>query len=384
VLAVTALGSVSGGVFWTGAFFLTRQHYRFSPTRNLVLALAMGAAYAFVAWSAGGLTARFERLGPRRVVAIALALWALAALLPLGAPGREAGIWVGGVLGAAASGVVWPVIESFLAAGRHGAGLRQALGRFNVTWTLSTALPLLVFPWLTAVHPLGPLAACAVTNLSAVALLSRLPRRPAPVEPDAAASAVGGEYPALLRASRWLLPQSYLFVATLAPVLPHRLAALGAPIDDSVMAATWMLARFATLVVMVRVPFWHGRWGALVAAGGALLSGVALALLSSSLGGVLAGLVLLGAGMGLTYYASLYYSLAVGHAAVDAGGGFEALIGVGYMVGPLLGLVGRAVPGLRFPGVAVEGSGTVLLAWLAGALGAVAAGREYLAVRRRR
>jgi len=136
VLAVTALGSVSGGVFWTGAFFLTRQHYRFTPTRNLLLAFAMGTAYAFVAWSAGRLTARLERQGPRRVVAIALALWALAAALPLGVPGREAGIWVGGVLGSGASGAVWPVIESYLGAGRHGADLRQALGRFNVTWTL--------------------------------------------------------------------------------------------------------------------------------------------------------------------------------------------------------------------------------------------------------
>ena len=47
--------------------------------------------------------------------------------------------------------------------------------------------------------------------------------------------------------------------------------------------------------------------------------------------------------MGLTYYAALYYSLAVGHAAVDAGGTFEALIGFGYFGGPLLGLAARAV-----------------------------------------
>jgi hypothetical protein len=30
--------------------------------------------------------------------------------------------------------------------------------------------------------------------------------------------------------------------------------------------------------------------------------------------------------------------MAVGQAAVDAGGNFEALIGVGYFLGPLLGL----------------------------------------------
>jgi hypothetical protein len=35
--------------------------------------------------------------------------------------------------------------------------------------------------------------------------------------------------------------------------------------------------------------------------------------------------------------------MAVGHAAVDAGGGFEALIGVGYCLGPLLGLLAQAL-----------------------------------------
>jgi hypothetical protein len=379
VFTVTALGSVSGGVFWTGAFFLTREHYRFSPSRNLLFALAMGIAYAFVAWSAGGLTVRLERFGPRRIAGVALLVWALAAALPLFLPGREAGIWVGGVLGAAASGVVWPVVESYLAAGRHGAVLRHALGRFNVTWTLSVAVPLLVFPWLTRLHPLGPLAVSSLTNLGALVLLGRLPPRPMLAPHAHAAAAVGAEYPELFRAARWLLPQSYLFVATLAPLLPHRLAALGTPIPDSVVAATWMVARFATLAIMARVQFWHGRWGTLVAASASLLLGVALALLSPSLGGVVAGLVLLGVGMALTYYASLYYSLTVGHAAVEAGGGFEALIGVGYMLGPLLGLAGRAMPG-----AAAGGPGTVLLAGLIGLGGATVASRHYFAARRRR
>ena len=85
---------------------------------------------------------------------------------------------------------------------------------------------------------------------------------------------------------------------------------------------------------MWRVRFWHGRWGTLAAAAGALAGGLALVLIAPTLTGVVAGLVLFGTGMGITYYAALYYSLAVGHAAVDAGGTFEALIGLGYFVGP--------------------------------------------------
>ena len=91
-----------------------------------------------------------------------------------------------------------------------------------------------------------------------------------------------------------------------------------------------------------------------------------------------AGLVVFGVGMGLTYYAALYYSLAVGHAEVDAGGTFEALIGVGYFVGPLLGIAAAAVapahPGARDRHARLAGDRRRL----AGAI------RPYLAARRAR
>ena len=83
--------------------------------------------------------------------------------------------------------------------------------------------------------------------------------------------------------------------------------------------------------------------------------------------------------MGLTYYTSLYYSMAIGQAAVDAGGNFEALIGVGYCVGPLLGIVGEAVAGPRRGDAA-----TVALTCLCGAFAARGVVRPYLQARRRR
>jgi hypothetical protein len=81
--------------------------------------------------------------------------------------------------------------------------------------------------------------------------------------------------------------------------------------------------------------------------------------------------------MGITYYAALYYSMAVGHAAVEAGGNFEALIGLGYVVGPLLGISANA---LASP--ARAGSITVGLTWLVVALGSRGVIRPYLAARR--
>jgi hypothetical protein len=168
--------------------------------------------------------------------------------------------------------------------------------------------------------------------------------------------------------------------ATLSPVLPHRLAEVGrAGADASVFAALWMLTRFLTLALMWRVGFWHGRWGTLAAAVAALMIGVATALLARTEAGLVIGLLVFGVGMGLTYYAALYYALAVGHAEVDAGGTFEALIGLGYCVGPLLGLAGHALAGeARAPSV------TVLLTAVVTALAAGAALRPYRAARRSR
>jgi hypothetical protein len=139
-----------------------------------------------------------------------------------------------------------------------------------------------------------------------------------------------------------------------------------------------MIARWLTLVVMWRTGFWHGRWGTLVLAATALLLGLTTILLAPSVVVVAVGLVVFGVGMGLTYYATLYYSLAVGHAEVDAGGTFEALIGAGYFAGPLLGIA----PAAAAP--AHAGFATVALIWLAAAGGAAGGIRPYLAARRAR
>ena len=381
LLVVTFLGSVSSGIFWAGIFFVTAMHYRFSPARNLVLAAAMGGIYALGARYAGPLLRVFERrLTPRALLATALSGWGLAALLPITFARHEAALWAAGLLGGVASAMTWPIVESYVGAGQHGARMRAAIGWFNVTWTPATAVPLFLLPLLARTNVLLAVALSALVNGLALLALPALPARPAAHERAAAETAVGREYPFLMRAASWLLPASYVMSATLSPVLPHRLAEVGhGGADASLFAAIWMLGRFLTLLAMWRIGFWHGRWGTLAAGAGALMIGVATTLLASTLGGLVAGLVVFGVGMGLTYYAALYYALAVGHAAVDAGGTFEALIGLGYCVGPLLGLAGRGIAG-----EANAPSATVLLVALVTALAGAAAVRPYLAARRGR
>ena len=380
VLTVTFTGSLSGGVFWQAIFFLTAGHYHFSPARNLTLAAVMGAIYAIAAAGAGVLVRRFSSASsPRAVLMAALAIWTVAAGMPLLAAHSEPALWAAALLGAAASAVTWPIVESYLSAGRHGAEMRAAIGWFNVTWTPATALALLLMPIVSQAGSLAALVLSAAGSIAALAATFALPARPGAHEADAAQAAVGREYPYLMRAGSWLLPMSYILVAVMSPLLPHRLAAVGGGAGAGGVAALWMVARFATLLVMWRSGFWHGRWATLALAVGALAAGLAAVMLAPSLVVLAGGLILFGVGMGLTYYGALYYSLAVGHAAVDAGGSFEALIGFGYFAGPVLGLAARAMVE-----PAHAASSTVGLAWLVTAGCSTGALGRYLAARRAR
>ena len=317
---MTFAGSLSGGVFWAAIFFLTANHYGFSPEHNLVLAAAMGAVYASGAATAGRLVRQLAASSsPRALLMAGLACWTIAGLAPLLAPHAEVVLWGAALLGAASSAVTWPIVESYLGAGRHGADMRAAIGWFNVTWTPATALALLLMPAVSRVTALGTLALSAAASAVALAAAFAFPVRPGAHATEVADAAVGREYHPLLRSVSWLLPTSYVLCSVMAPLLPHRLAEVGGSTTGGVVPALWMIARFFTLIVMWRSGFWHGRWGTLVLAACALAAGLATILLAPTVTVVAAGLVIFGVGMGLTYYAALYYSLAVGHAEVDAG-----------------------------------------------------------------
>jgi hypothetical protein len=371
---------VSGGAFWFATYFVTAAHYGFSPAKNLWLGAVMGAVYAVVARAAGPVLRRYPALVPRTILASALVGWGAVSLAPLAFPRAEGVLWLAALGGTVANAIVWPIVESYLAAGRHGAELRKVVGAFNVTWTLATALPLLLMPLLKHFHVLWTLSITAIVNALALPFVYTLRPAPGSEDHDGTEAHAGAEYAWLLRSASWLLPLSYLMSSTLSPILPYRLAAVGPlPAPESVIGATWMLTRFLALGVLSRVMFWHGKWSVLVMAGSALAGGLALVLLATTAAGIVAGLSLFGVGMGLTYCLALYYALAVGKGAVDAGGGFEALIGVGYLVGPLLGLAGRGAGGSG--GSATT---TVALTWTAAALVGAAALRPYLEARRRR
>jgi hypothetical protein len=163
---------------------------------------------------------------------------------------------------------------------------------------------------------------------------------------------------------------SYSLMWVLAALLPQVFARL----DVAVTVATAMsglldVVRGLTFLALHLWQGWHSRRWPLVVVIAGLPAGFFLALFGPDLPTVLAGEVVFGLAAGMTYYAALYYAMIVKNAAVEAGGAHEGLIGAGFALGPVAGLLGGlAAPALGGPvqGM-IAGTGPLILACAAGA-----------------
>jgi MFS family permease len=335
---------VGTGVLWNGIAFVAEHGYAFDKLRNLSLSLFMAVLYIAAALGSGPLVRAVERrLSARSILLILLVLLAATCGAIISA-NAEWMLWVVAALTSALAATLWPIIESYVTAGRHGREMRTTIGWWNVTWTLAVGLGLVgMAPFMRGDPGTARYAIVTLGALYGVAalVLPFIPARPAAHDEELSRAHVGAEYRRLLLSARWLLPLSYLLVGALSPLLPYVLDDLR--IDDgwkTPLAATWMFARVGAIAIMWRMPGWHGRWGTLLAAGAGLALGFAAIVAAPSLAIILVALVLFGAAQGATYYAALYYAMSVGKAEVEAGGVHEALIGAGYAAGPAAGMLG--------------------------------------------
>jgi hypothetical protein len=374
MLSVTWMNSLGSGVLWSGVPFVTEREYGFTQGENLALALAEAALYVAVALAAGPVLRRLSAAGrctPRGWLAGIFVLQAGTSLLALAG---STGVIVAACVLSAAGAAMWPVMESYVSSGRHGGSMRRSIAVFNVTWMSATGVALLVMaPLVASGMAAWSLVGMVPVSAASMVVLRWFPASPAPHPPEHAHTHIAPQYPYLLRATRFVMPTSYVFISVIGPVLPFLLLDLG--LEDgwkTPLASAWMFARMGTVLLMGLASFWHGRWATLAVGLALLAGGFALTAFAGSAPAMLAGLVAFGAGHGILYFASLYYAMAVGGAEVDAGGTFEALIGAGYVVGPLAGLAAGDTHG-----------GLVAATAAAGALGLLPALMPYLAWRRK-
>lgn len=339
-LLFTFVNSVCGGAVGIGVFFIARQAYDLPPVRSFALGALGGLIYVLGALAVGPLLAGLIRSSPRvttRRALIGLMLTMAGACALAFSVQREWTLWGFIVIYQAASGALWPIVESYLSGGRRGAGLRSAVGRFNICWAGAIALSFWLMAYALKDNPLAVFGGVALLHLLMIAALGFLPSDPArhvhdEHEPHPAS------YAPLLRTSRWLLALSYLLMYGVSPALPAKVEAMGVLVLwQTPLVSAWMLARVLVFALMERWHGWHGKWWTPAAFAGATIAGFVLVVLADRPLPLLAGLVLFGTGVGGLYCAALYYAMEVGSAEVGAGGKHEATIGAGMTLGPAAG-----------------------------------------------
>jgi hypothetical protein len=218
--------------------------------------------------------------------------------------------------------------------------MRKSIGWWNIAWMISVAAVMFAMAPLMKNHASMALVGLGGMNLLAICVLPWFASTPAHHEESMAMEVVPQEYPALLQGARILLPLSYIICGVLSPLLPFVLSGLEVTVFwQTPIAAVWMLSRVVVTGVMWHWATWHGRWSVHWIAVLSMAFGFVGILVAQDLAMLIIGLAVFGGGMGMIYYAALYYAMSVGRAKVDAGGTHEALIGSGYMFGPLVGLV---------------------------------------------
>ncbi len=357
IFVTTFINSLGTGVVTNGIFFLTSGAYGFSRTQNYLLGIVLGLTYIAGALATGPCVARLRRRGVSSRTLLVGVCIALAALCVIPWAARQGGIegswpiWTLVVLYSPLTGVLWPIVEGYLSGGKSGERLRAVMGRWNVVWSGAVVLSYWFMSPLIEGHAAETIVALGLLHLaSAWVIAATFAREPGehPLEAHEPHPPVYGH---LLITLRIMLPVAYVVSSTLGPYLPDALTGLGVTAwAQTLVASLWLAPRVITFLVMERWHGWHGRWWVVVVATGLLVGGFSLAVLAP-LGGrlglsngaclavLMAGLVCFGTGMASIYTGALYYAMEVGDAEIDSGGHHEALIGLGYAVGPLCGIL---------------------------------------------
>lgn len=386
-VALTWIDNIGAFTALVGVLFVAKYAYGFSPAQSLGLGMVQGAMYVLAALCAGVGSRRLS--GPGRALSTrALLAWmhvALAGVCWIPILWRSPwSLWLVMGLYAPLAGWLWPLIESFLSAGRTGADLRRSSAWFNLSWaSCQVATFWLIAPFMER-HPLWAVPVMGLSHLAALPLVMCL-------RPDPAPHGEGGHqhdpreralYRRLLGAHRSLLVLSYVVYSALGPLLPSIADRLGVSEKWAPpLCSVWTFSRLAMFWAMGAWGGWHGRAATLVWPASLLMAGLALSLLAPTPPILGLGLALFGLGMGAVYASAFYYAMEVGAAGVDAGGKHEALIGVGYSVGPALGLAASAISGTFGEPALGHRLATLVLVLFAAAL---IGGASARALRRRR
>lgn len=381
------LNSLATTWYFYYVFFFLAARFGFGPRENLLFGIAHGAVYMFGSYCGGRLGQRRGYLGTVRLGFVGLFVALVTGGLLERLPGAGAPVIAGQVavmlLATAAVCLTWANLEALVSEGLGGRPLQRNLGLYNLIWAGGNAAAFFVGGALIEAFGYGvifwlPAALMAVMGglATAAGRGGVLEQAGPPLHGAVAPAAERQQADAAPRAflhMAWLAnPCAYVAIAAAVPVLP----ALAARFELGTAAAgvfgsIWFFVRFVVFGLLWAWTGWHYRFRWLCAAYLALIAGFLGLFTLPTLATVAAAQVVFGAGIGLIYYSSLFYSMDVGDTKGEHGGIHEAALGAGILLGPLIGAAGKFLrpDALAAPAWAVSAAllgGLAGLFWLRG------------------
>jgi len=369
---------------------------------NLLLAMAQGAVYTVGAL----LASRYALwLGQRR--SLLVTFLALSAVSLLAASTASQAIITAVLLTyVLLVALTWPVLEAMSAATPDPHEMSRRIGIYNIVWAGAMTS---IFPFagtIIAHWPRGMFLIPLAVHAASAALLMIRPAISA--GDDAVAEPVAPAHPPpepeLLRQrtlalwlSRIALPAMYVVSNALMAMMPS-LPALKqmSPAWQTVFGGVWLVARWLMFLLLMATAFWHTRPRLMLAAAvGLLLFFLVVTVPPSRVLGpgelqrataqqteqiitgtwhqldltmLVVGQIGLGFAMGMIYMASLYFGMVLSDASTEHGGYHEALIGVGFVLGPAAALLSQTLWPQSVLAAALSVAGVVLISVVAAAI----------------
>ncbi len=354
VFALEGTNSFATTLYFYYVYFFTERIFGFTKFQNLLLAAAMGLAYAISSIFGGRFAQRRGYFTALKcgyaILTLAIGTAAFVEALPI-----HFVIMLTAYAGAA---FTWPSLESLVCEGQSSHVLRRNLGIYNLVWGGLGAIAYFSGGAIIEAGTFRALFAVAAV-LSAIQFFSVLAlERAARSGNSSAGQTTTNESdnaahelehrrstvtPQTFLRMAWLAnPFAYLAINTVVAVIPtlaHRLQLT--VVQAGVFCSVWLFVRTGSFLLMWLWPGWHYRFRWLLAAYVTLAASFVIMLVSGNLWIVIAAQVGFGLALGLIYCSSLYYSMDVGTASKGEHGGFhEAMIGAGSFAGPAIGAAG--------------------------------------------
>ena len=325
-----------------------------------LLAMRLGATYddlgviggvSAIVYAVGCLVSGHlsSRVGYRRMMTVcSIAMAFVLSLYPLASQVWHVVLLAGAVF-LVLSGF-WPPTQAWLGRGKDRRGLLLTLGRFNVCWSSGVMVGPAIGGRLFAAGPHWPFAVGSgvVVIIFLAVLLVKV--RETTVEPTA------DDSPAIPAAARflpiaWIANFATFFATGNARALFPKLATdMGVgPASLGRLMSLIGMAQLFTFFLISRTERWQFRLSPLVASQVLGMAGLLCLAFGNSQGVFAIGLMTQGALAGVTFTASIFYSLFSEGAAARRAGFHEAIIGSGFFVGPLVGGIVAEHLGARTP-----------------------------------